>query len=141
MGINNANIIIRSDITPDELIDVIEGNKKYVPAIYILNKMDTIDTQKLRQVELLTKANLSVSAEKRVNIDKLKDLIFDSLSFMRIYCKEVGTVEDVCNKLHRDFSNKFKFAKVWGKSAKFPGQTFALRHKVMDEDIVEIHLR
>ncbi|MEM4268111.1 MAG: TGS domain-containing protein, partial [Candidatus Woesearchaeota archaeon] len=50
-------------------------------------------------------------------------------------------VEDVCNKLHRDFVNKFKFARVWGKSAKFPGQTFSLRHNLMDGDIIEIVLR
>jgi len=156
MGLNNANIIIRSDINADELIDVIEGNKKYVPSLVILNKMDTVEPARLRQVEQQLKANLSISAEKRVNIDKLKDLIFESLKFIRIFCKEVGkkadmevplimttpcNVEDVCNKLHRDFLNKFKFAKVWGKSAKFPGQTFSLKHKLADEDIVEIHLR
>jgi hypothetical protein len=47
----------------------------------------------------------------------------------------------MCNKLHRDFVNKFRFAKVWGKSAKFPGQMLMLNHVLEDGDIVQIHLK
>ena len=51
------------------------------------------------------------------------------------------TVEDVCLKLHRDFKIRFKFARVWGRTAKFPGQTIRRLDKVLhDKDIVEIHL-
>ena len=50
------------------------------------------------------------------------------------------TVKDVCNKLHKDFVSKFRFARVWGKSAKFPGQKLGLGHVLEDRDVVEIHL-
>ncbi|MBW2987217.1 TGS domain-containing protein, partial [Candidatus Woesearchaeota archaeon] len=49
------------------------------------------------------------------------------------------TVEDVCNKLHRDFTKKFRFARIWG-SSKFPGQKQMLKYKLKDKDIVEIHI-
>jgi len=38
--ISNADIHFRCDATVDELIDVIEGNRKYMSAIYVMNKID-----------------------------------------------------------------------------------------------------
>ena len=37
--IHNADITLRYDATADDLIDVVEGNRSYIPCIYILNKM------------------------------------------------------------------------------------------------------
>lgn len=37
--ISNADITLRYDATSDDLIDVIEGNRVYVPCIYLLNKI------------------------------------------------------------------------------------------------------
>jgi len=51
------------------------------------------------------------------------------------------TIRDVCSKLHKDFVDKFKFARVWGKSAKFDGQIFHKMDKgLMDKDILELHM-
>lgn len=36
---HNADITLRYDATSDDLIDVIEGNRIYVPCIYLLNKI------------------------------------------------------------------------------------------------------
>jgi len=151
----NADVLIRSKIDLDDFIDVIEGNKKYLPAITCLNKIDLVSAAKLSKVKKDTKADIAVSAEKGINILELKDLIFDKLNFIRIYLKEPKkeadlneplvvikgyTIKDVCNKLHKDFADKFKFARVWGKSAKHPGQKVMLKHKLKDKDILEIHL-
>lgn len=38
--VSNADIAFREDATIDQLIDVIEGNRIYVPCIYVLNKID-----------------------------------------------------------------------------------------------------
>jgi small GTP-binding protein len=38
--LSNADVCFRQDATVDELIDVIEGNRIYVPCIYVLNKID-----------------------------------------------------------------------------------------------------
>ncbi len=45
--IHNADISFRCDATEDQLIDVIEGNRIYVPAIYVLTKIDQITIEEL----------------------------------------------------------------------------------------------
>ena len=40
--INNADICLKCDATEDDIIDIIEGNRKYVPCLYALNKIDAI---------------------------------------------------------------------------------------------------
>jgi len=154
--INNADVLIRSKIDIDDLIDCIEGNKKYLPAITCVTKADLIPAERLQEIMKETKADIAVSAETGGNIELLKDLIFNKLNFMRIYLKEPkkeadmnqpliikrwATIGDVCDKLHRDMAGKFKFARVWGKSTKFPGQRLMLNHSLVDGDVLEIHLR
>ncbi len=153
--LNNASIVIRDDIDADDLIDVIEGNKKYVPAITILNKIDLVDQKELERIKKIVHPDICISAEQKLNIDGLKELIFQRLRFIRIYCKQQGkkadmdvplimlqgsTLKDICDKLHREFVRKFRFARIWGKSAKFDGQVIrSLEHQVKDEDVVEVH--
>ena len=45
--IHNADIAFRCDATEEELIDVIEGNRQYIPAVYVLNKIDQISIEEL----------------------------------------------------------------------------------------------
>lgn len=154
--LENSSIVIREDITDDQLIDAIEGNKKYVPAITVLNMIDMVNSKELERVKAITKPDICISAENKVNTEELKGLIFEKLEFMRVYCKEQGmkadmevplimrqgnNLKDVCMKLHKDFVNKFRFARVWGKSARFPGMVLRkLEHVVQDNDVVEVHV-
>src|SRR3989339_870505 len=39
-GIFNADVVLREDIDIDKFIDVVEGNRVYVPALYIVTKTD-----------------------------------------------------------------------------------------------------
>lgn len=156
LGIMNAEVIIREEITEDQLIDVIEANKIYLPAVIALNKIDLVDSKKLTEIKAKSNPDICISSEKNINIEKLKEMIFLKLDLVRVYCKQIGkkpdfseplimkngsTVEDVCRKLHRDFINRFRFVRIWGKSAKFPGQKFSLAHELADKDVVEIHLK
>ena len=43
----------RCDATSDEFIDVVEGNRTYVPCIYLLNKIDQISIQELGKAKCL----------------------------------------------------------------------------------------
>lgn len=42
-----AEIILREDVTVDQLIDVIEGNRVYIPVLYVFNKIDAITIEEL----------------------------------------------------------------------------------------------
>jgi len=153
--INNANIVIRTDINADQLIDAIEGNKVYLPAVVVLNKIDMIGKEELEKIK--TKPDLYVSAEKNIGIEDLKELIYKKLRIIRIYLKEYNkkadmeeplimwqdsTLKDLCLKLHKDFVDKFKFARIWGSSAKFPGQMIVkLSYELKDKDIVELRMK
>lgn len=154
--ITNAEVLLREDITDDQLIDVLEGNRVYMPSLAVVNKIDMVPEMKLKEVMQATNADLAISAEKKEHIEELKKLIYEKLDLIRIYMKQPGkpadlqvpmimkkdsTVRDVCEKLHREFVMKFKFARVTGSSAKFAGQTFTLSHVLKDKDILELHLR
>lgn len=45
--ISCASITFRCDATADQLIDVIEGNRQYIPCLYVLNKIDDITIEEL----------------------------------------------------------------------------------------------
>ncbi|RMF55648.1 GTP-binding protein [Candidatus Woesearchaeota archaeon] len=151
----NADVVIRDNITDDQLIDCIEGNRAYIKGVIVVNKIDLLDKERLDEVKKMLKPDLVISAEHEIGVEELKELIFERLDLIRIYLKQPGkpadlkeplimfkscTVEDVCNKLHKDFVRKFRFCRVWGKSSKFDGQRFNLKHILADEDILEIHL-
>jgi len=154
--INNADILLRDDITDDELIDCIESNRKYMPAITVLNKCDTVSERKVRELKMSLGADLAVSASRSQGVEELKKLIYDKLGFISIFLREPGkeadmkeplimqrgcTIKDVCEKLHRDFLNKFKFARIWGQSVKFSGQKIVkTTHILEDKDVIELHI-
>jgi len=157
----NADVLIRGDVTQDDFIDAMIGNRVYVPAFIAVNKVDLADKATRRGIEeeltrRFDEPPIMVSAHNGYNIEALKDTIFDSLEFMRVYLKPVGgpadmeepliirapaTVEDVCNRLHRDFADKFRYARVWGESAKHDAQRVGITHQLADGDILSIVTR
>jgi ribosome-interacting GTPase 1 len=49
-----------------------------------------------------------------------------------------STIEDVCDQIHRTLRETFKYAMVWGASARHVPQRVGLSHLVADEDVVSI---
>ncbi len=154
-GYINADVVIRQDIVEDQLIDHVSGNRLYIPAIVVINKIDLVNPAYLKQIEKRLRGwrIIPISAEKETGLDVLKDQIFETLRFIRIFMKPQGKEADlveplvikdgsdvgmICDAIHRDFRRKFRYAQVWGKSARFPGQIVGLDHKVVDQDIVTI---
>ena len=155
-GIHNADILFRDDVTMDQFIDVIEDNKSYVPMMILLNKVDLVDLDYLKELQKEIPEFIPISADKGLNIDALKEEIFDRVDLIRVYLKPQGrkadmedplvirrgsTVIDACGKLHREFVKNFRHAKIWGTSVKFPGQKVGPDHVLEDEDVLRIILK
>lgn len=151
--IHNAHILIRENIDVDQLIDVIMGNRVYIPAIVAVNKVDLADQGSLEIANDKFPEASFISADLDHNLDIVQDKIYDALDFIRLYMKPQGepadmdepmivqsgtTIGDVCDKLHRDFRRKFRYAQIWGKSAKHPGQRAGIDHMLMDQDIITL---
>ncbi len=154
-GYKNADILIRENITPEKLIDFLAGNRIYIPAIVVINKIDLVDNLYIENLRnrFSSYSPLFISSLKNTGIEELKERIFSESNLIRVYLKPQSgkidydepmilkrgtTVEDVCRAIHRDFVNRFKYGMVWGKSVKFPGQHVGLEHKLEDEDIIRL---
>lgn len=151
--IHNADITLRSDATAEELIDAVEGNRVYVPCIYLLNKIDQISIEELDIIYKIPHC-VPISAHHKWNFDDLLEKLWNYLNLVRIYTKPKGqlpdysspvvlkgdstTVEDFCDKLHRSLMKEFKHAVVWGSSVKHQPQKVGKDHELNDEDVVQI---
>lgn len=97
---------------------------------------------------------VNVSAKTGYNFDLLKQTLFNSLKIIRVYTKAPGKepdltapfvlkkgskMEDLASKIHKDFSEKLKYARIWGKHV-YDGQMVQKDHVLQDGDVVEIHL-
>ncbi|KAK2956218.1 putative GTP-binding protein [Blattamonas nauphoetae] len=151
--IRSADFNFHCDATADDLIDVIEGNRIYIPCIYVLNKIDQLTIEAL-DILARTPHCCPISAHLQWNLDDLLEMMWKYLNLLRIYTKPVGqvpdytapvimsatnpTVENFCNKIHKAIMPQFKYALVWGTSVKFNPQHVGKDHLLEDEDIVQI---
>ncbi|TBU47371.1 developmentally regulated GTP-binding protein [Dichomitus squalens] len=161
--LHNCDVMIREDITTDEFIDVLIGTRKYLPCLYVYNKIDAIS---LEQVDKLARQDhtLVISCELGLNLEYLYERIWAELGLVKVYTKKRGahpdladpiclrqgaTIEGVCNGIHRSLAANFRYALVWngvvtpinqGKSSKFNphAQKVGLNHHVADDDVVSI---
>ncbi|CAO3676504.1 unnamed protein product [Umbelopsis ramanniana] len=148
----NADVLIREDITVDQFIDVVLGNRKYLTCVYCYNKIDQIT---IEEVDRLARQEntVVVSCEDDLNLDYLVEQIWRHLNLLRVYTKKRGelpdfsdgliirngaTVEHCCHAIHRSLVEDFKYALVWGSSAKHNPQRVGLHHIVNNEDVIQV---
>jgi ribosome-interacting GTPase 1 len=98
---------------------------------------------------------MPVSVQTGYNMDAVKQRIFEILGVIRVYSKAPGKEVDksspfvaekgiqlweFAGKVHKDFQENLKSAKIWGTSADFPGQQVSREHVLEDEDVVELQM-
>ncbi|GAA6048086.1 hypothetical protein JCM3770_000184 [Rhodotorula araucariae] len=151
---HNADVMIREDVSTDDVIDVILGNRKYVPCLYVYNKIDSIS---LEEVDRLARQpnTVVISCELDLNLEVLKKRMWQAMGFNRIYTKKRGeapdlgdplviktdaTMDAICDSIHKNIRHKFKYAIVWGKSSKFAPQPqkVGLTHRCAQDDVISI---
>ena len=129
-----------------------------VPLLVLANKCDDENTcedfEIFRQLLEEDWPLLPVSATTGRNLEGLKQAVFERLEIIRIYSKPPGrepdlsapfilkkgcTVAEFAGKVHQDFFEKLKAARVWG-SAAYDGQMVQRDHLLCDGDVVELRI-
>ena len=135
-----------------------ESDMILLPFILVINKSDYANFDEDYKVfcELLEEqcTQIAVSAESKENLNILKKIIYEKLEIMRIYSKKPGkppqmdspfvlnigsNLEEFAAKVHKDFLQNFKTARIWGKDV-FDGQLVGRDHVLFDGDVVELHI-
>lgn len=140
-GYHNAIITAFEPVTIEDLADVLNEGIVYLPLLIVHTKADI--------------RGEGISAETGYGLDKLKENIFHTLRMIKVFTKTPGkdkdwppvalqegdTVKTLARLIHKDFLKKFKYARIWGKSAKHAGQTMGLEHELKDDDVIELHVK
>lgn len=127
--------------------------------ILTITKMDLANEQEKRRIEANLKSKFKKYSYFLIGNDNTKDeletivkTIFQTFPIIRVYTKEPkkehskepmimkkgSTLQDAAEKISKNLKNRTKFAKIWGPSSKFAGQTVGLTHILKDKDIIEI---
>jgi len=148
-GIHNATVTVKENIDGEQLIDILERNRVYNEKVVVVNKTDL--TGGIPQG--YPKEAIALSADSGEGLVELREEIYRKLRFMRVYTKtrtkgidreepmmlRVGdTVKTFVSELPRDYKKNFKYALVWGKSVKFPGQRVGFKHTLKEGDVVYV---
>lgn len=139
--IRNAEVTIKEKLSVDRLIDAFSPNRVYIPTITLINKIDLYDPGSSEEL-------LAISAETGKGLNDLKENIWKKLGMIRVYLvgpdekpslkspvimKENQTLKEVAEKVGDEFVKDKTFAKIWGASARFPGQEVSLSTPIAEE--------
>lgn len=156
---NTVDKLTLNRIIPEKLKDDYDtAGNKIVPLLVLCNKNDDIHSDENYQIfcELLETEwpCIPISVKTGRRIEEMQQRVYDTLGIIRIFSKapgkdadmtapfvmnKGGTVEEFALKLHKDFFENLKSAKVWG-STSFDGQMVSRDYVLHDGDIVELKI-
>ncbi|MBW1674386.1 MAG: 50S ribosome-binding GTPase [Deltaproteobacteria bacterium] len=130
----------------------------FLPFLVIANKNDDhLIDENFEIFKSLLKDNwplVNVSAKTGHHFDILKQTLFDTLEIVRVYTKTPGKepdlstpfvlkkgskIEDLVAKIHKDFLETFKYARIWGGNV-YDGQMVQRDHILQDGAVVEVRV-
>ncbi len=130
----------------------------FLPVLVLANKNDDGDTEENFEIfcELLEGDwdLISVSVHTGRNLMRLKNKLVELLNIIRVYSKSPGkkpdltapfvlkkgsTMADFAGKIHQDFAQKMKGARVWGALV-YDGQMVQRDYVLQDGDVVELQM-
>lgn len=157
---DTAALLQEHRIVPSHLQDryLEQGNLTVIPFLVLANKNDDDATDENYEIfcELLEDdwPSIPVSTITGRNLELLKQTLFERLEIIRVYSKAPGkepdltqpfvlkkghTIADFAGKVHKDFVDKLKAARVWGHDV-FDGQMVQRDHLLQDGDVVELQI-
>ncbi len=129
----------------------------YKPALLLFNKQENITKASSQFSKLCNETPcINISFKSKKIMETIGRALFEVLGIIRVYTKEPGerfhsekpfifkkqvTVSNLAKHIHSRFLHNFKYAKVWGVSAKYPGEKVGLDHILADKDIIELRIK
>lgn len=92
--IHNADVTLRYDATADDLIDVIEGNRAYIPCIYLLNKIGNFTAL----YKLIMSFHLLICLADQISVEEL-DVIYKIPHCVPISAHHKWNFDDLLEKM------------------------------------------
>ena len=133
------------------LLDELEAADIALPAIVAATKIDEATADGLDAISDLSLPVVPVSILDDHSLDELRNAIWKLTGLVRVYFRqgdEVApnpaalhppvTVLDAAHAIHHALGDRCQGARLWGPSARFPGQPVGRDHALVDGDIVEI---
>ncbi len=153
-------LLVEHHIAPESLKERYAGEERmvFLPTLVLVNKCD--DQSLDESFEILCALFegecplLPLSAKTGRNFDLLKQKVYERLDIVRVYAKPPGkgpdlekpfvlkkgsTITDLARKIHRDFYDNLKSARVWG-GGEFDGQSVQRDYVLQEGDIVELKM-
>ena len=94
---------------------------------------------------------MPVSVLDDASLEAFRSSVWRLTGLVRVYLRHVGevddepvalsppvTVADVADAIHHELGERCQGGRVWGTSARFPGQRVGRAHELADGDAVEI---
>jgi ribosome-interacting GTPase 1 len=155
-----VSLLEEKRIAPLHLAHLYEGRRDWTfrPMLVVANKNDNASAEENFQIfkDLLEDdwPVVAVSATTGRNFELVKQMLFERLEIIRVYTKARGkerdrtapfvlkkgtTVEDLAAKIHNEFVEKLRFAKIWGNQV-YDGQMIQRDYVLQDGDVVELHV-
>lgn len=158
-GYNNVILELQENADLQKIKDAIDNSLSYKKAVafwlygesfqksFSKNQNDSLGTFTYKNILVI-----SIDPDNQTNI---KDIIYKELDLIIVYTRKPGekeednipvvlqkgsTIGKLCDMLHKDFVEKFNYARVWG-SARFPGQVVSKDFKLKENDVIEITLK
>jgi ribosome-interacting GTPase 1 len=97
---------------------------------------------------------LGISTRRKHHLTTLIEKIYEMSGIIRVYTRAPGkepkrdapfvvpresTLEELAARIHKDFAEKLKFARIWGEKV-FDGQMVQRDYVLQEGDVVEIHI-
>jgi len=140
----------------------VPGDLKKPPAmkkmLLVVNKVD--DEEDLEDYDVFvelagtTIPTMAVSVTRARNLTAFIEKMYEALNIIRVYTRAPGKepdftspfvlpreskLEDLGEKIHKDFKEKLKYARIWGKAV-YDGQMVQRDYVLREGDVAEFHV-
>ncbi len=159
-GIERAWVEIEGYVTLDDVEEAVFGEKKYKPFIIFITKIDLLsDKTSIKNLKNKVKGKaiaILTHPDGMPSRDELGNIILKELGLIRVFTKSKNekypseravilprgsTVIDLAEVIHKSFSRRFRYAKVWAERLPYSPMKVGPDFILEDMDIVEILVR